>query len=239
MDWETAAVLGSSGLFEGIGPETVARDLQGMGCARRSVRAGRCLHVAGERYQRLIIIVAGSLVATVGEAGGRSLRVATLRAPDAVAPGIVFAPDPVIPVTLTAGTDCALLLAGREAVLALCRQRPRFLQNLLGLLGSRIQGLAAALRSARWCTLRQRLAAYLLEQSRADPGSTPRAGEQAGVQALHLPHTREEMGRLLGAERPSVSRSLGGLEREGLVAVRGREVRILDRRGLEALCRTW
>jgi CRP-like cAMP-binding protein len=234
MDWEAAAGLGGSGLFTGIGVEACVRDLQDLGCARRSVRRGACLHVAGERYDHLILLLSGSLAATVEEEGGRSLRVATLIAPDAVAPAIVFAPAPVIPVSLSAESSSVLLLAGREAVLALCRRRPRFLENLLGLMGSRIQGLAAALRSARWSTLRQRLAAYLLEQAQAAPGS---AARRAG-QVLRLAHTREEIARLLGAERPSVSRSLAGLARDGLVAIRGREVRILDRDGLEALRRT-
>jgi CRP/FNR family transcriptional regulator, dissimilatory nitrate respiration regulator len=233
MDWESAAGLGGSGLFAGIGLEACARDLRDLGCMRRSVRGGTCLHVAGERYQRLIILVSGSLAATVEEEGGRSLRVATLRAPDAVAPAILFAPVPVIPVSLAAESNSVLLVAGREAILALCRRRPRFLENLLGLMGSRIQGLASALRDARWSTLRQRLAAYLVEQARAAPGSP--AG--AAGQVLHLAHTREEIARLLGAERPSVSRSLGHLARDGFVAIRGREVRILDRSGLEALCR--
>ncbi len=233
MDWDAAAGLSGSGLFAGIGLEACARDLQDLGCVGRSARGGTCLHVAGERYQRLIILVSGSLAATVEEEGGRSLRVATLRAPDAVAPAILFAPAPVIPVSLSAESSCVLLMAGREAVLALCRRRPRFLENFLGLMGSRIQGLAAALRDARWSTLRQRLAAYLLEQARVDPGST--AGGEG--QVLRLAHTREQIARLLGAERPSVSRSLGDLSRDGLVTIRGREVRILDRSGLEALCR--
>jgi len=225
VDREAVAVLGGSALFEGIPLRDLARDTLRLGSARREVPAGRMLGCAGDPYRRLIILVSGRLVATLEEESGRSLRVAELRAPDAVAPGILFAPDPRLPVTLTASERCDLLLIDRSTVLELCRRRPRFLANLLGLLGGRIQGLAAALRTARWSSLKARLAAYLLEQCGG------RASGRGTV--VRLPHTREQIARLVGAERPSVSRSLTAMARDGLISCRGRAVGILDLPGLE------
>lgn len=229
MEREAVAVLSGSALFGGIAPREIARDFLRLGCARRTVPAGRLLHSSGEPYPRLLLLASGSLLATLDEEGGRSLRVAELRAPDAVAPGILFAPDPTLPVNLTTLEPCELLLVRRGAVLELCRRRARFLENLLSLLGGRIQGLATALRAARWSPLRSRLAAYLLEQA---------AGAAAdGRSVVRLLHTREEIARLVGAERPSVSRSLSALAKEGLIVCRGREVSIVDRRNLERAAR--
>jgi len=232
MDREAVAVLSGSALFRGIPPEELARDFLRHGGSRRSVPEGRLLSSAGDPYERLILLLAGSLLATLDDERGRSLLVAELKAPEAVAPGILFAPDPMLPVSLSAKGSCDILLVSRGVVLELCRRRERFLSNLLGLLGSRIQGLAAALRAARWSPLSARLAAYLLEQAARSGGAG--RGEtafQRGV--VRLPHTREEIARLVGAERPSVSRSLSALAREGFIACRGREVTILDRQGLE------
>jgi CRP-like cAMP-binding protein len=225
MDREAVAVLHGSALFEGVPLRDLARDTLRLVGARRDVPAGRMLGCAGDPYRRLIILVSGRLVATLEEESGRSLQVAELRAPDAVAPGILFAPDPRLPVTLTASERCDLLLIDRSTVLELCRRRPRFLANLLGLLGGRIQGLAAALRTARWSSLRARLAAYLLEQC---------GGRTADRSiAIRLPHTREQIARLVGAERPSVSRSLSAMARSGLITCGGRLVGILDLPRLE------
>ncbi len=225
VDLEAVAVLGGSALFEGIPLRDLARDTLRLGSARRDVPAGRMLGCAGDPYRRLIILVSGRLVATLEQESGRSLRVAELRAPDAVAPAILFAPDPRLPVTLTTSERCSLLLIDRSMVLELCCRRPRFLANLLALLGGRIQGLATALRTARWSSLRARLAAYLLEHY---GGRTSGSGT-----VISLPHTREEIARLVGAERPSVSRSLSAMARDGLIACRGRAVDILDLPGLE------
>jgi len=227
MDREAVAVLSGSALFRGIPPEELARDFLRHGGSRRRVPEGRLLGAAGDPYERLILLLAGSLLATLDDERGRSLLVAELKAPEAVAPGILFAPDPRLPVSLSAKDSCDILLVSRGVVLELCRRRERFLSNLLGLLGSRIQGLAAALRAARWSPLRARLAAYLLEQADRHTAS-PR-----GV--VRLSHTREEIARLVGAERPSVSRSLSALARDGFIACRGREVTILDRPRLERL----
>jgi CRP-like cAMP-binding protein len=225
IDREAVAVLSGSALFRGIRPEELAGELLLLGSSRRSVPEGRLLASAGDSYERLILLLAGSLLATLDDERGRSLLVAELKAPDAVAPGILFAADPRLPVSLSAKESCDVLLVRRGAVLELCRRRQRFLANLLGLLGSRIQGLAAALRTARWSPLRARLAAYLLEQA-AIP-------HQATRGVIRLPHTREEIARLVGAERPSISRSLSALAREGFIACRGRDLTILDRSGLE------
>jgi CRP-like cAMP-binding protein len=230
MDREAVAILSGSALFGGMTVRELAGDFLRLGGVPRRVPAGRLLASAGEPYERLILLCSGSLLATLDDERGRSLRVAELRAPDAVAPGILFAADRRLPVSLTASRLCDILLVSRGAVLDLCRRRGRFLENLLGLLGSRIQGLATALREARWSPLRARLAAYLLEQ---EGGRMP-----AGRRVVRLPHTREEIARLVGAERPSVSRSLSAMAREGLVVLRGREMSIVDRPGLERAARS-
>lgn len=220
MDREAVAALGASGLFRGIASRDLADEILHLGGSRRVVPHGTVLAVAGEPYRGLLVLVRGRILATVDDESGRSLKVAELRAPDAVAPAILFAPDPRLPVSLTADGRCELLLVRRDGVLDLCRRRPRFLENLLGLLGGRIQGLAAALRTARWSTLRSRLAAYLREQSGRD-------ASRVGATVV-LPHTRDQIASLIGAERPSVSRSLSAMARDGLVTVDGRRVRILD-----------
>lgn len=69
----------------------------------------------------------------------------------------------------------------------------------------------------------QRLAWFLLD----------RAGGPEGCDVVfRLPMQRQDIASFLGMTLESVSRALGALQRDGLVEVRGRMVRIRDRRGL-------
>lgn len=54
--------------------------------------------------------------------------------------------------------------------------------------------------------------------------------------ALRLPMSRQDIGNFLGLTIETVSRTLSRLHREGVIAVDGRELRILDQERLRGLC---
>ncbi len=68
----------------------------------------------------------------------------------------------------------------------------------------------------------QRLAAYLLHRSRLEEGKL----------ILKLTISREVLGGILGTSRESVSRALTRLVESGCLAVKGREIHILDQENL-------
>lgn len=57
------------------------------------------------------------------------------------------------------------------------------------------------------------------------------AGDHDGIVRL----SQETLAQLLGARRPSVARSLANLERQGLIEKHYREIRVVNRPGLDAL----
>ncbi len=50
-----------------------------------------------------------------------------------------------------------------------------------------------------------------------------------------MPFSQESIGNAVGLSAPHVNRMLGELKREGLIAIQGREIRILDRTALQIL----
>jgi CRP-like cAMP-binding protein len=62
-----------------------------------------------------------------------------------------------------------------------------------------------------------------------------RQGMRAASPLLLLPMSKERLAETFGVTRPSLSRELGAMARDGLIAVEGRRIRILDREGLAAL----
>lgn len=69
--------------------------------------------------------------------------------------------------------------------------------------------------------LKQKIAAFLLDNE--DEGQ------------VHLSISREEWADYLATTRPSLSRSLSAMDKDGLIEVNDKEVNILDRKALEAM----
>ena len=55
-----------------------------------------------------------------------------------------------------------------------------------------------------------------------------------GEGKIHLDVNRENWAQYLAVARPSLSRELGTMQQEGLLEVRGREIRVLDKAAFES-----
>ena len=72
-------------------------------------------------------------------------------------------------------------------------------------------------------SLRGKIVRFMLERQKKDKG--------INAPIMLLP--REEMADYLNVTRPSLSRELGNMVRDGLISVKGKKVVILDQEGLE------
>lgn len=119
--------------------------------------------------------------------------------------------------------DTRVLFIPREALYEVCRRRPEVALGVIAVLARRLRGFAALIEDLSLRDVTARVARFLNEA--ADGRNS----------AFQLPGTREEIGTRLGTVRELISRSLAGLEAAGVIELRGRRVRVLDRRRLAAL----
>lgn len=183
---------------------------------------GSVLLLRGCAYSSLRILLEGEVNAEIQDSRGRVVTVERIKAPDAIATGVLFAPGAILPVTVSAATPVRVLSVSRDAVLALCQKSKPFLLAFFDDIGSKLYQFAERFRIMQFALLREKIAAWLLE--RADRG---------GSLDVRLPFSKEELAEFLGVARPSLSRELSAMERDGLIRVEGRLVRIVDRRALE------
>lgn len=92
-------------------------------------------------------------------------------------------------------------------------------KNLLAMFAKKAYILNTKIQVLNSGSLRQRIARYMMN-----------CPEQNGVVSITV--TREEMADFLNTTRPSLSRELSNMQKEGLIAVRGKKVTLLDRDGL-------
>ncbi|MEE8441697.1 MAG: Crp/Fnr family transcriptional regulator, partial [Spirochaetia bacterium] len=168
--------------------------------------------------ERLTVLQEGRLTATIESSGGKSLLVETLEAPDVLAPAILFSPEAVMPVTLTANTDGWTTSIGRDRFEQLGRRFPSIYLHLLQDIGEKFSFVTTKMRLLHFTTLRQKISGYLLEREKFADGNV-----------IELPYSRERLAELFGVARPSLSRVLGAMAQEGLLTLAGQRIEINDR----------
>ena len=122
-----------------------------------------------------------------------------------------------------------LLWLPRAEVEALCRRRPEVALAIIATMARRVRAFAALAGDLAFREVHERLALFLLEETRRLGQPTPR-----GLEVI-LPGTRDDVAAHIGTVRELVSRSLARMQREGLLALRGRRVVLLDVGRLAAL----
>jgi len=145
---------------------------------------------------------------------GRSFTVEAIYAPDTVASAFLFATENRFPVNVVAVTSCEIVLIPRDFIFMLIAQNPEFIRMIIRDITDRTVFLAKKIQMLSFRTIRQKLVRYLLSL---------RKNQSLNV---HVPVTREAMADLFNVERPSVSRVLSELNREGLIVVKGRTIEL-------------
>ncbi|HEY1380688.1 MAG TPA: Crp/Fnr family transcriptional regulator [Gemmataceae bacterium] len=124
--------------------------------------------------------------------------------------------------------ESLVLALPREDVLWLMERRPAVALHVTKLLGFRRRRIENRLRNILFRSTRERTVALLLEllETHGQP--------VAGGWEIRLRLSHQELANLIGATRESVTLALGRLQREGLIAIHRRLIRVRDRAKLAA-----
>jgi CRP-like cAMP-binding protein len=132
--------------------------------------------------------------------------------------------------SVIAVSDMTLQICALEAFVGLCCRQPKFGLVLSWLAAQEAAHYAEHIIDVGRRTPVERLAHLLLEIH-----SRLAVVGLADEFAFNLPFTQEMMSDALGLSVPHLNRTLAHLRTEGLIAINGRRVEILDRKALELL----
>lgn len=117
-------------------------------------------------------------------------------------------------------------------LIAQLSKRPELWRAVLGVAGQQIARAREVHRVLGHMQTGQRLAWFLLQsEGRRDASGGCRCNDAREIQ---LPMQRQDIASFLGMTLETVSRSFSALQREGLIEVHGRAIRLLDPAGLAA-----
>jgi CRP-like cAMP-binding protein len=206
-------------LFQGLSEAEI--ELLAQRTVEKRYRAGEMLFGEGEPCQGLFLVLEGSVKIFKTSATGREITLAVESAPSSVAEVPLFDGGPY-PASVVALTDVVAGFIHTKDFQQVCRQYPEVALKMLAGVGRRLRQLVALIEGVTFGSVRQRLAALLLEFDQA-----------AGQEPIPLPVTHQELASRLGTVREVVSRNLSRFQLEGLIRISGRQLRILDREGLK------
>jgi len=217
-----ANIISSSPLFAGVSPEEIQKLFQRVCFSSKRYAQGSLVMMRGDKYSSLKILLEGEVSAEIQSFSGKSIKIENLRAPDALALGILFADDNSLPVTIVAQTEIRVLVIPKASIIKIAQQNQTFLSNYLTESANKVVFLAEKLRLFKFTSLQQKFAGYILSLS-----------EKQQSETIRLPYTREELAGLFGVARPSLSRICSKMSDEGLLRIEGKQICILNLQGLK------
>lgn len=178
----------------------------------------------GDLYEDLLVVLDGVVSSEISNTSGRRVKLENFHRSSAIAPGIIFAVDNTLPVTIMAESDCSLLSLSKETVISILMDNRACLSNYLGMLGDKVNILAEKIRMFQFNSIQQKIAGYLLNLY-----------NKQGVRSLVIPYTRENLADFFGVARPSLSRELSRMSDAGIIQIDGKKINILKKTALKYL----
>jgi CRP-like cAMP-binding protein len=223
---ETIWFLKRCPLFERLSPEE-SRRLEACALARTFAKR-EIIYFPDDPGQTILLLARGRVKIKAVTPDGRESIFAFIEA------GEVFGELAIVDVEprreyAEAVDDSLVLAIPREDVLWLMGRRPAVALRVTKLLGFRRRRIENRLRNILFRSTRERTIALVLELLDEHGRRTADGGWELKLKLSH-----QELANLIGATRESVTLALGRLQREKLIAVHRRTIRVPDRSKLAA-----
>jgi CRP-like cAMP-binding protein len=221
---ETIWFLKRCPLFERLSPAEAER-LEGRALARSFARK-EIIYFPDEPGRTVLILARGRVKIKAVTPDGRESIFAFVQ------PGELFGELAVLDDRprkeyAEAVEDSLVLALPREELLWLMARRPDVALSVTKLLGFRLRRVENRLRNTLFRSTRERTIGLILELLDEHGEQLAGGGWEVRVRLSH-----QELANLIGATRESVTLALGQLQRDGLIAVHRRFIRVPDRRRL-------
>lgn len=218
-------VLGCVPMFSMLQPDEMA--FLTRRAVPRDFAAGETIFTEGEPCQGLYVVESGRIKIFKISAGGRE-QVLAIDGPGASVAELPVFDDGNYPASATAVSPARLIFVSKQDFRALCLEHPQVALRVLKVIGGRLRRLVGIIEELSFTTVRHRMAALLVNMAKRSGTKTAR-----GIEFM-LPATQQDIAGMIGTVRELVSRNLGRLQAEEIIALEGKTVIVPDLARLEA-----
>ena len=183
-------------LFNGCIREEIANLLATAPHRVRKKEKGEIIAYAGDELNDVMLLFEGTIYTTMSHPKGTNVVVETLQSPSILAPAFVYIRENRLPVTIVAKTDCELLYIDRLAFADFLHRDKQAMLNFIAIVSDRLHRLSKRVNEFALQSLRERVLDYLSKRPIDNV---------------------EWLSRIMSVSRPSLSRVLSTLKREGII----------------------
>ncbi len=177
-----------------------------------------------EECRNLLIVMEGSVKGEMVDFSGKTIKIEDIESVRMLAPAFMFGQNNRYPVSIVANTGVRILSISRDNFLSLLMSEKRILTNYLNSISNRAQFLSNKIRFLSFQTIKGKIAHYLLQ-----------VRQKLQTDRFMLPKSHNELSELFGVARPSLSRAMSELAKEGYIRTDGKQIEIVDKDALSSL----
>ncbi len=192
-------------------------------CLRRSCRKGERIFSEGDEGTGFYMVASGRVKIFKISLEGKEQILHLLGPGESFGEVSVFTGQG-FPADAVASAQSVLLFFPRLAFIGLIRKDPALALNMMAQLSLRLRQFAGLIEDLSLKEVPGRLAKYLLYLS-----------DESGGGEMALDVSKGQLASLLGTIPETLSRILAKMKRQGLIGLRGAQIRIIDRPGVEQI----
>ena len=170
------------------------------------------------------IVVTGEVIARMEGPSGKYMQITSRTIGSLVNSAFIFGKNKIIPVNMVASKPTTILRMTPSSMQMLININERFRFNFIKFLSGFCDGLGRKVRMLTLHTVREKVAIFLLEQSRLHKSNE-----------FMLQKSRQEIAESFAIQKFSLQRCLKEFAADGVIKLNGKQIIILKREKLEAL----
>ena len=175
------------------------------------------VHLQNEKCESLDIILSGTVLVQRIDSDGDLLTICNFSAGEAMGENLLFSHRNFYPMTITAKCATEILQIKRELIMKLCQENMKFLNGFLQSASDKTLILMGKIKTLALKTIRQCIIEFLLYEYHVQKSTT-----------IKLNMTKKELAEKIGVQRPSLSRELNKMRKDGLIIYDPKQITITD-----------
>ncbi|MHB1483196.1 MAG: Crp/Fnr family transcriptional regulator [Saccharofermentanales bacterium] len=229
-------VISETKLFKGL-----EHDVFSQYCGKTSIRIawkGEIIENEGDFCDGIGVLLQGKLALQKYTSSGDFATLSLMEEGEMYGEDLLFGSNNQFTMTIEAVTNSKILYIPKSILIPLLQKNYFLNQNFIKILSDKVCSQNDRISLLSQKTLRQKIAYYLLDaykkQKKENSASHAKISDKGSHEMeVELPVSKEVISRLLAMPRPSFSRELINMERDGFIKVSGRSITILDLKELE------
>jgi len=213
--------LSKSHLFEGVTIQELEQISKKTNISITRYKCDEIIRSADEKANSMFVILEGSVKGVMEDIEGHVYQVEEFGETELTAPANLFSEQEYFPVMLIAKTNCKLLEIDKPTILIMFQISRRMEENFLRILSNKVLFLANRLWENQFYSIGQKIYNMVFK-----------AFTEHSQSVFDIDATHEELAQRFGVSRPSLSRALIKINKEGIIQFTDKRVIILSREAL-------